>query len=134
MTGSSLDDDTAALVAALLEKADEKLDAARALLAAAHFEDAVSRAYYAAYHAARAALLAEGHAPRTHHGVVSLFGQHLVRSGRIDVRLGRLLATLKDDREASDYEALASVDRRLAESSISSAEEIVQAIRALLEP
>ena len=127
-----MDSELAGVVSAYLEKADEKLAAARDLLAGGHFQDAVSRAYYAAYHAARAALLVEGERPRTHQGVVSLFGLHLVRSGRVDERLGRLLATLKDDREASDYEAVSWIDREAAQSSVAAGEEIVRAVRRLL--
>lgn len=46
-------------VAANLERARESLEAARTLVEAEHFDDATSRAYYATFYAATAALLAE---------------------------------------------------------------------------
>jgi hypothetical protein len=55
---------------ALLRKADQALDDARYLLADERVEAAMNRAYYAAYHAARAALLTEGEEPNTQ----NLFG------------------------------------------------------------
>ena len=50
-----MDEGTRALLQAHLEKARQKQEAAAALLKAGFFEDAVSRAYYAAFHAAQAA-------------------------------------------------------------------------------
>ncbi len=66
-----------------LEKAEQKLRAAEELLKVAAYEDAVSRAYYCAFHAAQAVLLAEGLSARTHQGVVNLFGLHIVKTGII---------------------------------------------------
>ncbi len=47
---------------------DDALRAAEALLALGLANDAVSRAYYAAFHYARALLLLEGLEPKTHRG------------------------------------------------------------------
>ena len=56
-------------VAAELSRGEKSLQAAEALLALGLFSDAVSRAYYAAFHHACALLLVEGAEPRTHAGV-----------------------------------------------------------------
>ena len=48
------------------------------------YEGAVSRGYYAIFHAARAALHKLDSAPATHHGVVSEFGRLLVKTGKIE--------------------------------------------------
>lgn len=57
-----------------LAKACEKVREARDLCAKGEWDDPISRAYYAAYHAAQAALLTEGQHADTHKGVVTLFG------------------------------------------------------------
>lgn len=74
----------------------------------------VSRAYYAAFHAAQAALLSEGQEANSHKGVVTLFGLFMIKTGKIDKHCGKLLANLKDDREKSDYEVLSFVDAETA--------------------
>ena len=71
-------------VEALLEKARQALSDARYLQADARADAAISRAYYAALHAARAALLPPGEAPRTHHGVPTRFALHFVATGRVE--------------------------------------------------
>jgi hypothetical protein len=65
--------------------------------------DAMSRAYYAAFHAARALLLLEGFEARTHGGLVAMVGQHLVRTGKLDTRFNLVLTRLQAYRQASDY-------------------------------
>ena len=56
----------------LLTRAEDRLRAARHLLAGSHFSDAVSRAYYAMYFAATALLLSKGVATKTHSGLVGM--------------------------------------------------------------
>jgi uncharacterized protein (UPF0332 family) len=73
--------------AAFMIKSDAALGAARLLLGAGFADDACNRAYYAMFDAARAALLicnapVESEAARTHRGLISAFGQYVVKSGR----------------------------------------------------
>jgi uncharacterized protein (UPF0332 family) len=66
--------------------------AAARLLAGKGFEaQAVSRAYFAAFFAAEAALLALGETRSKHSGVVSAFVHLLVRGGQLEEEIGRLL-------------------------------------------
>lgn len=117
------------LIRSYLAKAHDKVTVARELLAKAHWDDVVSRAYYAAFHAAQAALLAEGHRADTHKGLVTLFGLLLVKTGKFDKKWGKFLANLKDDREASDYEALSYMDEATATRAVREAEEFVAAVK-----
>ncbi len=66
---------------ALMKKAESKLEAARVLLNEGKLEDAVSRAYYAAYNAARAILLL-GEEASTHGGVGGLQALDKARGAR----------------------------------------------------
>lgn len=99
-----MDEKTVSLLKGHIAKAKEKLHAADTLLKSGVHEDAVSRAYYTAFHAAQAVLLTEGLVAATHQGVVNLFGLHFVKSKRFNKKFGRFLTNLKDDRENSDYE------------------------------
>lgn len=68
---------------------------------------ACSRAYYAMFYAARAALLHAGQAQaamaKTHAGVISAFGEHLVKSQLIDAEHGRSFAKVERERLVADY-------------------------------
>jgi uncharacterized protein (UPF0332 family) len=64
----------------------------------------VNRLYYAAFHAAKAALYDQGHNPASHGGVLSLVGSELVVSGEVSRDQGRFLNHLSELRQQADYE------------------------------
>jgi uncharacterized protein (UPF0332 family) len=117
----------------LLAKAQIKLGAARQLLADGFFEDSASRAYYAMFHAARAALTKIGVNPRTHEGTVSEFGKRLVLEGVFPRDLGRSLAEAKAARETYEYSATAEMGREEAETLLKDAERFVSLVRSKLK-
>jgi len=127
-----LDKTQHAIVQSYLAKARDKAHVARELLVKGHWDDAVSRAYYAAFHAAQAALLTEGQRGESHKGVVILFGMLLVKTGKFDKKWGKFLANLKDDRETGDYEALSYLDEDTASRSVQDAEAFVSAVEAYI--
>jgi len=73
-------------IQANLERADESLEAAETLLAAGFSDFAASRAYYAAFYAATAALLAENLEFGKHSAVIAALHRHLIRAGRLPVQ------------------------------------------------
>ncbi len=114
----------------LLAKAEIKLQAARELLARGFLEDSASRAYYAMFHAARAALIKIGVNPGTHQGTISEFGRKLVLQGVFPRELGRALAEAKAARETYEYSATAEMGREEAESLLREAENFVSHIKS----
>lgn len=121
------------LIAAYLEWARQKLRVARRLRDSGDHEDAVSRAYYAAFHAAKALLTSAGEQPRAHHGAVTLFNLLFVNTGKVSRRAGRLLANLKDDRESADYELFSFADTDTARVAVEEAESIIAESTSYLE-
>jgi len=121
------------VVKAYLEKAERKLEVAKKLLKSGDYEDAVSRAYYAVFHAAQALLLTEGEKAETHKGVVTLFGLLFVKTGRFRKNLGKYLANLKDDRESGDYEIFSYIDKETAETAIKEAKEFINESKRYLK-
>ena len=93
-----------------LNRAQESLQAAQKLLEDDLFADAVSRAYYACLHAAKAALLIEGIKVSSHRAVLRLFGEHLVKSEKIEKEYGKVLREEQEDREACDYDVFQVVE------------------------
>lgn len=98
------------------------------------YEDAVSRAYYAIYHAAQAALLAEGLRAQSHRGLANLFGLHLVEPGKLPKKLAKYLRNVRDDREEGDYEVYSVIDQETSQTALQQAEEFTGIIEAFLKP
>ena len=121
------------LIAAYLEKARQKLGVARRLRDSGDHDDAISRAYYAAFHAAKALLTSAGEQPRTHHGAVTLFNLLFVKTGKMSRRAGRFFANLKDDREAADYDLFPFADADTARVAVEEAESIIAEATSYLE-
>ena len=88
-----------------LERAGQALAAAETLVAAGLHADAVSRAYYGAYHMLRTLLLTEGLEPKTHRGAIHLFNVHFVLKGLFSSAHNGLLAKLQRSRELADYDS-----------------------------
>lgn len=109
-----------------IEKAAEKLKAAKVLFENSDYDDATSRAYYCCFHAAQAVLLTEGLSADTHQGLLNLFGLHFVKTGKFDDRFGKILSNLKDDRENGDYEIYSAIDEETAKRAIDEAKEFLK--------
>jgi uncharacterized protein (UPF0332 family) len=93
---------------AYMRKSGQALVSARQLLAADDVEGACNRAYYAMFDAAHAALLIVGGGTadtttKTHRGLISAFGQHLVRAGYLASELGAALNKVERLRLLADY-------------------------------
>jgi uncharacterized protein len=114
-----------------LSRAQMCLNEARALHASSFPYGAVSRAYYAVFHASRALLFAIGLEAKSHKAVVSMIGDHFVRSGRLSPQLGRLLSRLQRDREDADYATGAVFTVEEARNVLAEAEAFVAEARQL---
>lgn len=123
---------------ALMAKADTACSSARALLDLGDVDGAASRAYYAMFDAARAALLASG-APvepdigRTHSGLIGAFGNFLVKNGPVSKEVGRLLNRAHEIRLVADYNG-DSVEPADAKEMVEQAETFVATMRAEFMP
>lgn len=86
-----------------LDRARDDLAAAQDLLSNEHAPQACSRAYFAAFYAASAALSVLRETRTKHSGVLSAFHDKIVRGGGIDTETGRILGWLFDLRNTADY-------------------------------
>ena len=111
---------------------DDALQAANALLQLGLHNDAVSRAYYAAFHYARALLLLEGLEPKTHRGVVTLVLERYEKPGRLEPGMVSILARLQTFRGLADYDASARIAKERAEAEVKAAEFFVEKSRSFL--
>ncbi|MDY6771366.1 MAG: HEPN domain-containing protein [Candidatus Nanohaloarchaea archaeon] len=115
-----------------LDWADEKIEAARTLCEAGFYADAISRAYYGMYHAAKALLESEDITAKTHAGLIRMIGKEFVASGRIADSLGKALTLAEEEREEADYEIAPEFSEEEAEQRIEDAETFIEKARDLL--
>ena len=127
-----MDSTSRGLIEAYLQKADQKLAVSRRLLASSDYDDSISRAYYAAFHAVRALLVTVGQNPTTHYGAITLFNLHFIKTGKLAQEIGRFFTNLRDDRESADYELFGNADASLAEKAVVEAARLVAAAREYL--
>ena len=118
---------------ASLERADKALRSAKRLLEEFP-EDAVSRAYYAMFHAARAILHVKGIKAKTHGAVISMFGKEIAEKGIVDKELGRILNRAFDLRQKSDYEIDVEIKSGDVEEIVKDAERFIKMVKHSLRP
>lgn len=114
----------------LLEKANENLEAARLLFDAGLHNASANRAYYAAFHAAIAALSAAGiRMDNTNHkNVQARFSSELIRRRKVYSRsLSPLLMDMQETRNKADYQP-ASISKKKAERQLNKAIQFVKAV------
>jgi uncharacterized protein (UPF0332 family) len=92
---------------------------------------AVSRAYYAAFYAAEAALSSVGETRSKHAGVVAAVATLLVRERGLDPQAGQLLRSLFERRSRADYD-LDTVPADESTRAVADATFVVDAIAAWL--
>lgn len=114
--------------AELVARARTELAAARTLVSASFPSQATSRAYYAAFYAAEAALLTLGETRGEHSAVISAFGRLVVKQGGADPKLAASLRRLFAARGEADYGSGATRDE--ADAAIADAEAVVEAVAA----
>lgn len=91
-----------------MTKARRAIISAKLLINDGDIEGACNRAYYAMFDAAHAALLHSGAAvnpatSKTHNGLITAFGQYLVKPGHFSAELGKSLNQVERIRILSDY-------------------------------
>lgn len=114
-----------------MRRAERSLRSARNQLDDGDHDFAISRAYYAMFYAATAALLAEDIKRSKHSGVIAAFAQHLVKSGRFAPEHHRALQTAFQDRSEGDYAGVFP-SREAVELRLKEAGEFVAAVTEFL--
>ena len=124
------------VVSTELELSDKALKGSFTLLNDDLYADAISRAYYAVLHSARAILATVNIEPTSHDGAVAMFGLHFVKEGLIDRKYSKIFGRLRAAREKSDYDAQAAVklSKEDAERRLGEARDFTEGIKKFLKP
>ncbi|MEJ2006550.1 MAG: HEPN domain-containing protein [Acidobacteriota bacterium] len=121
-------------IAVAMEKARDALEDARVLLLRNRNSGAVSRSYYAMYHAASAMLSREGLTVEKHAAVKAKFGESFVKPGLVDSKFGRYLNLALKLREDADYvsEGAIAITAQIAKEQVERAGQFLAMAEAFL--
>ncbi len=86
-----------------LERSDKALEPADLLFENGFLSDAISMLYYFLAHSIRTLLLTKGFEPKSHEGVLRVFGLHFIKEGIFGARSSHIFAKLMKYREEADY-------------------------------
>lgn len=117
----------------IIEKAENKLKTANLDFSAGQYDDAVSRAYYAVFHALSACLLSKGLSFSSHSQVIGAFNREFIKPGAFPKTYAKDIQILFDDRQSGDYDIITPIDKDTATIDIKKASAIVQSIKRFLD-
>lgn len=123
-----MDKQTQTRVRHWLQRADEYLRAAEHEFNGEFYARSISTSYYTMFYAATGALASIGVERKGHIRVVSAFGEHFTKSGKISKEFSLLLIEAKDQCKACDYSANPKVDRTSAQKQLDEAHGFVSAV------
>ena len=115
-----------------MKKAEKFLKTAELALDSGDYDSCASRCYYAMFFMAEAALLTKSLWASTHKGVISLFGEHFVKTGIFEREIGKSLTDVHDKRLVGDYGVGFTITLVEAEFAVVAAKKFVHAIKNIL--
>ena len=115
-----------------LSKANDKLISSKILFENQQYATSVSASYYCMFLTAKALLIKKNYFPKSHEGLISLFGQVYVNQGDFDRRIAKYLARAQSLREDADYDAVDGITKSIANLWINNAEEFMKEAKKFL--
>ena len=116
-----------------IEKAEKFLNTAEQTLNIEDYDSCVSRCYYAMFFMAEAVLLTKKLSDSSHKGVISLFGEHFVKTEIFERSLGKALSDAYDKRLVGDYGVGFVVTKQQAQDLLETAQDFVQKLKYYLK-
>lgn len=116
----------------MLARAADKLTVAQLLLENSAWEDAASRAYYAAFHAISALLFASGKSYSSHAQLIGAFNRDFVKTQVFQRDFTAILTRLFEDRQSGDHDVFAAITEQEARRDVDDAQRIVESIQQYL--
>jgi hypothetical protein len=115
------------------KRSQESFEEALIMIQNRKWNTAVSRLYYSCYYAVIALLLKHGIETRSHNGVRTKFSDTFVKTGKIDVKFGKLFSRLADYRQKGDYGDLYDYDDKIVLPLVDQVKEFISEIKILIE-
>lgn len=119
-------------IKAILDKAQESLDAARLLAEQGYPDFAASRAYYTMFYTAEALLLLKGLSYSSHSAVIAAYGKEFSKTSELDPKFHKYMIAAQDFRSQGDYAYGEGVSPSHTNSAIEWANEFLEAAKSLI--
>jgi len=127
------DSDRRELVTYRLQKAKETISEIEFHLRNEFWNTSVNRMYYACFYAVSALLINDEIKAQTHAGVRQMFGLHFVKTGKIEIELGKFYSDIFDKRMSSDYEDFMEFEKEEVLELYTQANQFITRIIQLLD-
>ena len=124
---------TPEVLQAMFKKALEKFASAQMDMKDGLFDDAVSRAYYAVFHAVSAVLAQRGLTFSSHAQLMGAFNREFVKTREFPADTYRKLQQLFEDRQTGDYDWHSQIDEETAKQDLENAAHVIELCREYLE-
>ncbi len=111
-----------------IESAKKTFEAAKVLYESGFWNSAVNRLYYALFYAVNALLVLNNIQTKSHSSTKSQFSLNFVKTGKFDIKYGRLLSELFDWRQKGDYENIFDYDDDSVKPLFEPVEEMISLI------
>jgi uncharacterized protein (UPF0332 family) len=121
------------LVQVLLQKSQKSLAAASLLAKDGFNEAAISRAYYAVFYLAQAALATKDISRSKHSGVIAAFGEHLTKKRLLPETLHKTFVSLYESRVTSDYSVEAAPSSGETKEILEAARQFTESVETYLQ-
>ncbi len=120
-------------IKSFVEKARKFIKSAKFLLEINDYDSVVSRTYYAMFFITEALLLTKNLAPKSHSGLISLFGEHFVKTQIFSKEMGRQLNRAYDKRLMGDYGTSIVINKNEAQELLNIGQNFIENITDYLE-
>ena len=120
-------------IKALVGKARKFIESSKVLLEINDYDSVVSRTYYAMFLITEGLLLTKNLAPKSHSGLISLFGEHFVKTDIFSKEMGRHLNRAHDKRLIGDYASSIIIKKNEAQGLLDIGQDFVEKIAEYLE-
>ncbi|MBI4722578.1 MAG: HEPN domain-containing protein [Candidatus Stahlbacteria bacterium] len=117
----------------LTKKAEKFLKTAKLVFDSKDYDSCTSRCYYAMFFMAEAVLLTKDLKASSHKGVISLFGEHFVKTGIFEREEGKALIYAYDKRLIGDYGVGFAVTEREAEDILRISQNFIKKLKIYLK-
>ncbi len=116
----------------ILLKCNDKFTISKELYELKHYDDAVSRAYYAVFHILNAVLFTKGLTFSSHKETIGAFNKEFIKTEIFPKKFSEKIKKLFEGRQISDYDVKKYIDKETAEESIKDTEEIISKCKEYL--